>query len=83
MSVALLDTVGTWQEISEQLSALPPGRLRVIALPAPSEPGQTAGPGPIADVLAQIAAEMTPADLALIPGDLTDNIDRYVYGSRE
>jgi hypothetical protein len=35
----------------------------------------------MAEVLAEIAATIPPAELAKLPSDFTDQLDHYIYGT--
>jgi hypothetical protein len=48
-------------------------------LPAATPPEQA--PPSIEDVLAKLASEVPAEDWQRLPGDLTDQIDHYVYGT--
>ena len=48
-------------------------------LPAATPPEQA--PPSIEDVLARLASEVPAEDWQRLPGDLTDQIDHYVYGT--
>jgi hypothetical protein len=77
MAVALLDTEGTWDEISARVGEWRDRRLHVIVLPAQGEAGY---PRPIADILADVASAMPPGELATLPADFIDQLDHYTYG---
>ena len=70
-----------WAEITAQIPDFAGQKLRVLVYPA--EENSTVAPDtrPIAEVLADIAATIPPAELAKLPPDFTDQLDHYIYGT--
>ena len=81
MAAPLLDMEGTPQEIMERLSDFAGQTLRVIVLPVTSARMDASESQPIHEVLAALAAELPPEELARLPDDFTDQLDHYVYGT--
>ncbi len=81
MTTPLLELEGTWAEITAQIPDFAGQKLRVLVFPA--EENRPAAPDtrPIAEVLAEIAATIPPAELAKLPPDFTDQLDHYIYGT--
>ncbi len=81
MTTPLLALEGTWEEIAAQIPDFAGQKLRVLVYPA--EENRTTAPDtrPIAEVLAEIAATIPPAELAGLPSDFTDQLDHYIYGT--
>jgi hypothetical protein len=81
MTTPLLELEGTWAEIAAQIPDFAGQKLRVLVYPA-EETGTAAHDArPIAEVLAEIAATISPAELATLPPDFTDQLDHYIYGT--
>ncbi len=55
-------------------------RVHVIVLPA-SEPSVHVDSRPISESLAEVAAMVQANDVNSLPGDFTDQLDHYLYGS--
>ena len=83
MTAPLLELEGTWAEITAQIPDFAGQKLRVLVYPA--EEDRTAAPDtrPIAEVLAEMAATISPAELAKLPPDFTDQLDHYIYGTHK
>jgi hypothetical protein len=81
MPTPLLELEGTWAEIQEQMPDFAGQRLRVIVLPANENAGNPEETRPIHEVLAELAAEIPPEELAKLPTDFTDQLDHYIYGT--
>ena len=81
MSTPLLELEGTWEEIAAQIPDFAGQKLRILVYP--DEENRTAARdiGPIAEVLAEIAVTIPPAELATLPPDFTDQLDHYIYGT--
>ncbi len=80
MTTPLLELEGTWAEIAAQIPDFAAQKLRVLVYPA--EENSTAhDTRPMAEVLAEIAATIPPAELAKLPSDFTDQLDHYIYGT--
>ena len=80
MTTPLLELEGTWEEIAAQIPDFAGQKLRVLVYPA--EENSTAhDTRPIAEVLAELAATIPPAELATLPSDFTDQLDHYIYGT--
>jgi hypothetical protein len=81
MTTPLLELEGTWEEITAQIPDFAGQKLRVLVYPA--EEHSTAAPDtrPMAEVLAEIAATISAAELAKLPPDFTDQLDHYIYGT--
>lgn len=81
MDAPLVELEGTWEEIREQMPDFDGRRLRVIVLSAPQVPAADTEARPIHDVLADLAAEIPPEELAKLPTDFVDQLDHYIYGT--
>jgi hypothetical protein len=81
MAAPLLELEGTWEEIKERLPDFAGQRLRIIVLPATASVTAAAEAKPIQQVLAALAAEIPPEELAELPADFTAQLDHYIYGT--
>jgi hypothetical protein len=81
MATLLLELEGTWAEITAQIPDFAGQKLRVLVYPAEENRPATPDTRPMAEVLAEIAATIPPAELAKLPPDFTDQLDHYVYGT--
>jgi hypothetical protein len=81
MAVPLLELEGTWEEIKERLPDLAGQKLRIVVFPAGERAADETDAKPIDEVLAEIAAEIPPEELAKLPPDFTDQLDHYIYGT--
>lgn len=81
MAIPLLDIEGTWEEIAARIPDLSGKKLRVIVLPVEETSPAQKDTRPIAEVLADIAAEIPPQEAAKLPPDFTDQLDHYIYGT--
>ncbi|MCC6444644.1 MAG: hypothetical protein IT210_14450 [Armatimonadetes bacterium] len=79
MAMPLLDMEGKWEEITASVPDFSDRKLRVIVFPADEEKVEWTDARPIADVLAEIAAEIPADELAKLPSDFTDQLDHYLY----
>jgi hypothetical protein len=81
MAVPLLELEGTWEEIKERLPDLAGQKLRIVVFPAAKRAVDETDARPIDELLAGIAAEIPPEELAKLPPDFTDQLDHYTYGT--
>ena len=81
MTTPLLALEGTWAEIAAQIPDFAGQKLRVLVYPAEENRTAAYDTRPIAEVLAEIAATIPPAELAKFPPDFTDQLDHYIYGT--
>jgi hypothetical protein len=81
MAISLFELEGTWEEIKERLPDLAGQKLHIMVFPAATPAPDETDAKPIAEVLAEIAAEIPPAQLAELPPDFTDQLDHYIYGT--
>jgi hypothetical protein len=81
MTTPLLELEGTWAEIAAQIPDFAGQKLRVLVYPAEENSTVAHDTRPIAEVLAEIAVTIPPAELATLPPDFTDQLDHYVYGT--
>ena len=79
MATPLLELEGTWEEIAAQIPDFAGQKLRVLVYPAEESRTVAHDTRPIAEVLAEIAATIPPAELAKLPPDFTDQLDHYIY----
>ena len=79
MTTPLLALEGTWEEIAAQIPDFAGQKLRVLVYPAEETSSAAHDTRPMAEVLAEIAATITPAELAKLPPDFTDQLDHYIY----
>jgi hypothetical protein len=81
MAIPLLDLEGTGAEIVERLSEYVDRRIHVIVLPATEPDRHKKDERPITEMLAEIAAHVSSADVDRLPADFTDQLDHDLYGS--
>jgi hypothetical protein len=81
MTTPLLELEGTWEEIAAQIPDFAGQKLRVLVYPAAENRTAAHDTRPIAEVLADIAATIPPAELTKLPLDFTDQLDHYIYGA--
>jgi hypothetical protein len=81
MTTPLLELEGTWEEIAAQIPDFAGQKLRVLVYPAEEHSTVAPDTRPMAEVLAEIAATIPPAELAKLPSDFTDQLDHYIYGT--
>lgn len=81
MAVPLLEIEGTGTEIAKRLADYAEQRLHIYVYPSYSESGTLRDTRPIADILAEIAARVSPEDVTKLPIDFTDQLDHYIYES--
>ena len=81
MAIPLLEIEGTGTEIAERLSDYADRRIHVIVLPVAEQSLSKKDSRPIGEILAEIAAQISPEDTAQLPHDFTDQLDHYIYGS--
>lgn len=79
MTMPLLELEGTWQEIAAQIPDFADQKLHVFVYS--KEENRGCDTRPMAEVLAEIAAAIPPAELANLPQDFTDQLDHYIYGT--
>lgn len=81
MAVPLLELEGPWEEIKERLPDFAGQKLHIVVFPADSPAADETETRPIDEVLAGLAAETPPEELAKLPPDFTDQLDHYIYGT--
>jgi hypothetical protein len=81
MTTPLLELEGTWEEIAAQIPDFAGQKLRVLVYPAEENSIAAHDTRPMAEVLAEIAATISPTELAKLPPDFTDQLDHYIYGT--
>ena len=81
MSTPLLELEGTWEEIAAQIPDFSGQKLRVLVYSAEDHSPEAPDTRSIAEVLAEIAATISTAELAALPPDFTDQLDHYIYGT--
>jgi len=81
MADPLLDLEGTWAEISARAPDFAGKKLRVLVYPAEGSDVAAPDTRPIAEVLAEIAADIPASELAELPPDFTGQLDHYIYGT--
>jgi hypothetical protein len=81
MSTPLLELEGTWEEIAAQPLDFSGQKLRVLVYPAEEQSPEAVETRPIAEVLAEIAANVPAEEIAALPADFTSQLDHYIYGT--
>lgn len=77
MAFPLLDIEGPGTEIASRLAVYGDRKVHVIVFP-PSEPPTALDSRPIAEALAEIAAQISSSDAESVPDDCTDQLDHYI-----
>ena len=80
MVIPLLELAGTWEEIQADVPGFANKRLYVIVAPVEESAPPQKDTRPMAEVLAELAAQIPPEESAKLPADFTDQLDHYVYG---
>lgn len=83
MLIPLLEFEGTWEEITAQLPDLSGQKLRVLVYPVTENGLETLDTRPIAEVLAEIAEQISLEEVAKLPSDFTDQLDHYIYDNQD